>query len=152
VTDLRNSIEQAVLPALAEAGLELVDLEWRREPVGWVLRFYLDAPGGISLDDCASWNDRLGEIIEAAGLIPHAYSLEISSPGLNRPLKKRGDFEKHLGISCVIKTSEPINNQRNFRGKMASLEGDKLMLVDRTSGLVGIPLDLILQAKLDPES
>lgn len=149
--DIVGEIEKLAVPFLAESGVELVDVEWRREPVGWVLRFYLDKTGGFSLEDCAGWNDRLGTLIDGAGLISHGYSIEVSSPGLNRPLKKRADFQKFMGIECILKTRDPINNQRNFHGKMTSLEGDDLMLLDRTSGLVRIPLDLIIQAKLDPE-
>jgi ribosome maturation factor RimP len=149
--DIVQQIDQLVRPSVEEAGLELVDIEYRREPIGWVLRFYMDKPGGLGLSDCTDWNDRLGLLIEAAGLMKNAYSLEISSPGLSRPLKKRDDFQRFIGLECVLKTLEPMNNQRNFRGKMASLEGDDLMLVDRTSGLVRIPLSAVAHAKLDPE-
>jgi len=149
--DIVKDIENLAVPALAEAGLELVDVEWRREPVGWVLRFYLDKAGGFSLEDASAWNHRLGDLIEGAGLITHAYSIEVSSPGLNRPLKKRGDFERFAGVECILKTREPLNNQKNFHGKIVSVEGETLKLLDRTSGLVGIPLGGIAQAKLDPE-
>lgn len=151
MADITKDIEALVGPSLAEAGVELVDLEWRRESAGWVLRFTLDMAGGITLDDCAAWGRRMGEAIETAGTISHAYSLEVSSPGISRPLTKRAHFEKFLGSSCILKTKEPRNNQRNFRGIMTSLEGDVLMLLDRTSGQVGIPLGEILQAKLDAD-
>ncbi len=149
--DIAKDVAAVAAPALAGEGFELVDVEWGRESTGWILRFYVDKAGGFSLEDCAAWNDRLGNLIEEAGLIGHPYSLEVSSPGLNRPLKKREDFQRFLGIECVIKTVEPLNNQRNFHGKMTSLEGDTLMLLDRSSGLVGIPIGNILRAKLDPE-
>jgi ribosome maturation factor RimP len=149
--DITSGVEKLIAPVLQEAGLELVDVEWRREPVGWVLRLYMDKPGGFSLHDCTAWNDRLGELIDGSGLIGHPYSLEISSPGLNRPLKKREDFARFVGIDCVLKTAEPLGNQRNFHGKIISLEGETLMLYDRTSGLVRIPLEKVTQAKLDPE-
>jgi ribosome maturation factor RimP len=149
--DIVKDIEHLTEPVLAEAGLELVSLEWRRETVGWVLRFYLDKAGGFSLEDCSEWSRRLADMIEAAGLIAHAYSIEVSSPGINRPLRKRADFEKFLGVECILKTHEPINNQRNFRGKLSLLEGETLTLLDRSSGLVKIPLGAIAQAKLDPE-
>lgn len=150
MTDIPHNVEAAVGPALAEAGVELVDLEWRPENGGWVLRFFLDQKGGITLEDCVGWGRRLGEAIEAAGLISHEYSLEVSSPGSDRPLKKPADFERNRGSSCIIKTREPQNNQRNFRGIITALEGGVVKLQDRTSGAVGIPLENILQAKLDP--
>src|SRR4051812_14958120 len=124
--DIIKDIENFATPVLSEAGVELVDVEWRREPVGWVLRFYLDKAGGFSLEDAAEWNRRLGALIEEAGLINHAYSIEVSSPGINRPLKKRADFERFLGVECILKTRAPINNQRNFRGKLTLLEGETL--------------------------
>ncbi len=150
--DVPKAVEELITPALAQEGLELVELEWRREPVGWVLRLFLDKAGGINLDECAAWNDRLGELIDGAELISHPYSLEISSPGLDRPLRKESDFRRYIGLDCILKTTEPLGHQQNFRGKMTSVEGSNLMLYDRTSGLVAIPLDKIARAKLDTQS
>jgi ribosome maturation factor RimP len=145
-----EDVAKAVEPVLAAAGVELVDVEYQREPSGWTLRFYLDKPGGFSLADCGDWNDRLGDAIEASGLIQHSYSLEISSPGLNRPLKKPADFERFLGIDAVVKLYAPQNGQKNFHGKMVRVENGELYLDDRTSGPVKIPLAAIASAKLDP--
>jgi ribosome maturation factor RimP len=149
--DIAKDIETRAAPALAEAGLELVDVEWRGEQTGWVLRFYIDKPGGFTLEDCADWTSRLEALVEETGLITRNYNLEVSSPGSDRPLKKLGDFQKFAGKSCILKTREPLNNQRNFRGVIAGAEGTTLTLVDRTTGRVSIPLDSVLQAKLDPE-
>lgn len=145
-----EDVAKVVEPVLAQAGVELVDVEYQREPSGWVLRFYLDKPGGFSLNDCGEWNDRLGNEIEASGLIQHAYSLEISSPGLNRPLKKPADFQKFLGIDAIVKLYAPQNGQKNFHGKMVRVENGELYLDDRTTGPVKIPLAAIASAKLDP--
>lgn len=145
-----EDIEARALPLLREAGIELVELQYRREGAGWVLRFILDKPGGIGLSDCAEWSHRLGECIEGWGLIVHDYNLEVSSPGLNRPLKKREDFERFAGIEAIVKTFAPINNQRNFHGRIEKIEGEDLVLLDRTNGLVRVPLAGIASAKLDP--
>jgi ribosome maturation factor RimP len=145
-----EDIETRVAPLLAEAGVELVDVEYRREPTGWVLRFYLDKPGGFTLTDCEIWNDRLGQAVEESGLIPHAYSLEVSSPGLNRPLKRIEDFRRFLGVDAVVKLYAPQNGQKNFHGKMVAVDGEELLLEDRTSGLVRLPVTSIASAKLDP--
>jgi len=145
-----EDIEARALPLLREAGVELVDLQYRREGAGWVLRFVLDKAGGIGLSDCAEWSHRLGDAVEGWGLVPHAYSLEVSSPGLNRPIKKREDFERFAGIEAIVKTFAPVNNQRNFHGRIEKIDGDDLILLDRTNGLVRVPLAGIASAKLDP--
>lgn len=139
-----------VLPVLSAVGLELVDVQFRPEEIGWVLRFFIDKPGGFGLTDCQEWSDRLGQVVDECGLVSRSYSLEVSSPGLARPLKKQEDFERFKGIDAFIKTSAPIGTQRNFHGRIEGLDGDRLVLLDRTSGLVRIPLSDIASAKLDP--
>ncbi len=147
---LADDIEKLTAPALAEAGVELVQVQYQREPHGWTLRFFLDKEGGFSLTDCELWNDRLGEIVEASGLIAHNYHLEISSPGLDRPLRKPADFERFLGVEAVIKLYAAQNGQKNFHGRLVRLENGELLLQDRTSGLVRVPLASIASARLDP--
>lgn len=145
-----EDIEQNLAPVLKEAGMELVAVQYQREPTGWVLRFFLDKDGGISLDDCAHWSDRLGTLVEERRLVDGDYSLEVSSPGLQRPLRKRDDFLRFTGLEAIVKTFAPINNQRNFHGLLRGVENDDLILLDRTNGLVKVPLKDIASAKLDP--
>ena len=147
---LAQEIETLAAPVAAQAGVELVQVEYQREPSGWVLRFYLDKPGGFSLVDCQEWAHRLEPILDGSGLLANAYSLEVSSPGLNRPLRKREDFERFLGMEAILKLYAAQNNQKNFHGKLVSFEGDVLTLLDRTSGLVKLPLSAIAGARLDP--
>lgn len=148
-----EEIENIARPILSEAGIEIVQVEYQREPQGWVLRFYLDKEGGVSLADCQEWSRRLEEIVDVSGRIPQAYVLEVSSPGLNRPLRKVEDFKRFLGLEAVIRLYAPQNGQKNFHGKMLSLEneGRDLMILDRTSGLVKLPLVSIAGAKLDTQ-
>jgi ribosome maturation factor RimP len=145
-----EDIEGVVRPVVEGAGLELVDVQFRPEENGWVLRFFIDKNGGFGLQDCEEWNDRLGTMIEESGLISRAYSLEVSSPGLARPVKKKGDFERFKGIDAFVKTVVALNNQRNFHGRIEGVEGECLVLLDRTSGIVKVPLGEIASAKLDP--
>lgn len=148
---IADDIENLTGPALAAAGLELVYVQYQREPLGWVLRFFIDKPGGISLDDCADWSHRLEEMVDQSGLIAEgSYALEVSSPGLQRPLRKKEDFERFIGLEAIVKTFAPINNQRNFHGVIQGVENDAVALVDRTNGLVRVPLANIAGAKLDP--
>jgi ribosome maturation factor RimP len=144
-----DEIETKAAPLLAEAGLDLVLVEYRRESPGWVLRFYIDKPGGLSVDDCAFWNRRLGELVEASGLVSGRYFLEVSSPGLNRPLRKREDFARYQGREARVTLFAPLNNQRHFHGHLEGVEGEHLLLRDRTSGAVKIPLAGIAGARLD---
>src|SRR5258706_1821795 len=94
---LIEQIEQLADPVLQEHGAEMVLVEFVHEHGSWVLRFFLDKPGGITLDDCATISEHLGRNLDATNLIPQAYALEVSSPGLNRPLRKEEDFERFKG-------------------------------------------------------
>ncbi len=147
---ISDDIGSFCAPLLAEGGVESVAVEYQREPSGWVLRFFLDKAGGFSLEDCAVWSRRLGDALEPSGLLKGSFALEVSSPGLNRPLRKRQDYERYTGIDVVLKLFAPINNQRNFHGLLQGVHGNEVWLVDRTSGLVKLPLDGIAGAKLDP--
>lgn len=145
-----EEIEGLARPVVEAAGLELVDVQFRPEEHGWVLRFFIDKTGGFGLADCEEWNDRLGTLVEDSGLVSRSYSLEVSSPGLARPVKKKADFERFKGIEAIVKTGAAVNNQRHFHGRIEGLDGDCLVLLDRTNGIVKIPLGEILSAKLDP--
>ncbi|HRY28698.1 MAG TPA: ribosome maturation factor RimP [Elusimicrobiota bacterium] len=145
-----DEVRTLVSPVLAQEGVELVEVEYQREPNGWTLRFYLDKAGGFSLADCEQWNDRLGEVLDRSELISHAYSLEISSPGLNRPLRKREDFERFSGMDAFVNLYAQQNGQKHFHGRLVRVENGELVLEDRTSGFVKIPLSSIAGARLDP--
>jgi ribosome maturation factor RimP len=147
---VEKEIERMAQPVLLSEGVELVDVQFRAEENGWVLRFFIDKPGGVGLRDCQDWSNRLGQLVDESGLVTRSYSLEVSSPGLARPLKRRDDFERFKGIDAIIKTGVPIGTQRNFHGRIEGLDGDRLVVLDRTSGLVRIPLSDIASAKLDP--
>jgi ribosome maturation factor RimP len=145
-----EEVSRLAEPVLREAGVELVHLEYQREPHGWTLRFYLDKEGGFGLADCQLWSDRLGDLLDAGGVPPGDYALEVSSPGLNRPLRKPEDYRRFLGMDAVIRLYASQDGQKNFHGRLASLENDELTLQDRTSGFVRIPLASIASARLDP--
>ena len=121
VGEIVDRVKELLLPILEEGGFELIDVEFVRGPVGWVLRIYADRPeGGITISDCQWISERIGTLLDVEDLIPHAYNLEVSSPGLDRPLKTRRDFEKHVGMVVKKKTHEPMDNQRNFKGDVIS--------------------------------
>jgi ribosome maturation factor RimP len=129
----------------------LVDLEYQREAQGWVLRFYIDRDGGVTVEDCAGVSGELGAVLEVRDLIANPYVLEVSSPGLTRPLKKPEDFKKFQNRLVKIKTFEPIDGRRNFKGILLGLEGEKVRL-EMEGQLYEIRLEGITKANLEIES
>ncbi len=130
-------------------GLELVHAEVAG-PVGKpIVRIFIDKPGGVTHEDCSEVSLYLGTILDVEDFIHSAYTLEVSSPGLERGLYKRDDFERFAGSRAKLKTRHPIGGQRNFRGRLIGVDGDEVLFEDRTSGRVRVPLDAIAKANLE---
>ena len=143
---LLESLRELVEPILIE-GMELIDIEYRQESRGWVLRFYIDKEGGLTLSHCSQLSTQSGDLLEVKDLIPHRYTLEVSSPGLNRTLKREKDFKTHVGEIIQVKTSQPIDQRRNFKGKLLEYrEGEILISSDNQEFL--IPISFISKANL----
>jgi ribosome maturation factor RimP len=139
-------------PILADLGLELVEVEFRREAQGMVLRVYLDRPGsGITLADCQRVSEELGDHLDVANVIEHAYHLEVSSPGLDRPLVRDEDFVRFAGQTVNILTGADIDGRHNFRGRLVGLEAGSVLLDLSEGRRAAIPRGLILRARLHPE-
>ncbi len=113
-----ESVREILNPLLLEGGLELVDLEYRREGRGRVLRIYIDKEGGVTVDDCAKLSRELGILLDVHDVIPGSYNLEVSSPGLTRALKRPRDFERFRGKMVKIKTKMDIEDRRVFVGRL----------------------------------
>jgi ribosome maturation factor RimP len=128
-------------------GLELVHVEYRREQTGRVMRFYLDKPGGVTLEDCSTVSRELGDALDVH--LPHLgpYRLEVSSPGASRPLSQAKDFERFTGREAKIRTTAPIDGRKNFTGVLAGVSEGVLRL-DTGQKRVSVPLDGILKAHL----
>ncbi len=148
-------------PILAEMGLELVDTEFKREGRGWVLRFFIDRPEvGVTLDDCALFSREIGAVLDVEETIDRPYHLEVSSPGLDRPLKRLEDFERFKGHRVKVKTVERVDPdqrghlRKTFVGELLGLEDGttvNLLQKDRKGGIVSLPFEGIAQANLEPE-
>ena len=108
--------EQLLTPIVEEYGFELVDVEYVKEGSTWYLRSYIDKPGGISIDDCEKVSRRLSDRVDQEDCIEDAYIMEVSSPGLGRPLKKEKDFRRSLGEEVEIRTYRMIDKQKEFTG------------------------------------
>ncbi len=146
-SSLIESIRELAEPAILSQGLELVDIEFCREPRGWVLRFYIDHEGGVTLEHCSRLSQQLGDIIDVKGIIPHHYILEVSSPGVNRVLKSEKDFLRHLGEVIKVKLAEPIDGRKNFQGALVGCS-DNTILVAIDEQRHCIPISLIAKANI----
>lgn len=145
--NLIDDIEALAEPLVSSSGLELVLIEFASENGRRILRIYLDKPGGITLDDCAGFAKEFGYLLDVHLDIPGQYSLEVSSPGINRPLSKLKDFIRFHGEEVKIKTLAPLNGQRNFRGELLGVQEDRvcIRLEDKT---IEIPYGIIQSARL----
>ena len=114
--------EEILLPIVDEYGFELVDVEYVKEGGTWYLRTYIDKPGGISIDDCEKVSRRLSDILDEKDYIDEAYIMEVSSPGLGRPLKKEKDFKRSLGMEVDIRTYRMIDRQKEFTGILTAYD------------------------------
>ncbi len=134
-------------PLCEAMGMELVHVEYQRESRGIILRIYIDKPGGITVDDCVFINRQLRDILDLHFDGSGSYSLEVSSPGSDRPLSKKLDFEKFRGRVARIKTIAPINGQKNFKGVLLNIseESINISLDDKT---VAIPFKEVKSARL----
>ena len=108
--------EEILTPIVDEYGFELVDVEYVKEGGNWYLRAYIDKPGGIMIDDCEVVSRRLSDILDEKDFIDDSYIMEVSSPGLGRPLKKEKDFKRSLGEEVEIRTYRMIDKQKEFTG------------------------------------
>lgn len=121
-------IEQLVEPVLEDLGVELVDLEYKREPKGWVLRFYIDKEDGVSLATCQEVSEVISPILDDADPIPYSYYLEVSSPGIERVVKKASDFKKFQGSKIFVNTLAPVDKRRRFSGTLKEAFEDGFLI------------------------
>jgi len=141
-------VRALVEPLVAYAGMELIDVEYGREPSGVILRLIIDKPGGVTIDDCSYINRLAGDVLDVKDSLPGSYNLEVSSPGINRLLKKKDDFERFAGQKILIKTREPIEGRRNFKGILNGTK-ENFIVVSSEKIIFSIPFDLVAKARLD---
>jgi len=146
--EIVDRVRAIILPIALNEGMEVVDIEYRRESGGWVLRVILDKEGGVTLDDCTRVSQEAGRSLDVEDIIPTSYALEVSSPGLTRPLKTEKDFMKYLHRLVKVKTVDPIENRRQFKGTLlgVSEKGVEIQAEGRT---FQIPLSNVAKANLE---
>ena len=146
---IEGRVEAIAERVAADHGLELVHAEIAGPDGRPILRIFIDKEGGVTHEDCSLVSRHLGTILDVEDFIHSAYTLEVSSPGIERGLYKRADYERFMGSLARVKTARAINGQRNFRGRIKQVEGDHILFEDRTSGEVSLPLESILKANLE---
>ncbi len=152
-------VQALLLPILEDLALELVDIEFQREGRDWFLRIFIDKPGGVTLDDCAEVSRQLGTVLDVEEVVETSYRLEVSSPGLDRPLKTARDFDRFKGNQVKVKTCEMMDPdgrghlRKTFTGELLGLEGDRVRIrqTDKKGGVVDLPLEGIAKANLELE-
>lgn len=126
--DYERKTEELLEPVVAEAGFELVDVEYVKEAGTWYLRAYIDKPGGITVDDCEMISRKFSDILDEKDYIEDSYIFEVSSPGLGRPLKKEKDFQRSLGEDVEIRTYRSIDGQKEFEGVLKAFDKDTVTI------------------------
>jgi ribosome maturation factor RimP len=139
-------------------GLEIWDVQSRRESGGHVVRVFIDRPGpaatadeSVSIEDCEQINREIGTILDVEDPLPFAYTLEVSSPGLDRPLRAVDDYRRFTGRLAKVVVSEPVDNQKAFEGRLGGVDGDVVLLEARNGRLHRLPLRLIARGRLEVE-
>ena len=146
VARVREIVERIV----QSEGMELVDVEYRRENRGRVLRLIIDQEGGVTLNDCTSISREVDKNLDVEGIPPGAYRLEVSSPGLNRRLKREADFHRFKNRRIKVRTAIPIDDRKSFRGKLLGCH-DGVVDIEWENRVTQIPLDRIVKANLEYE-
>ena len=142
-----QSVTELIEPGLLAKGLELIDVEFKKEGKSWVLRIYIDREGGVTLEDCQKVSRLAGDLIEVEDVIEPVYTLEVSSPGLNRVLKKEKDFLKYSGKKINVQCHAPMDGRKKFTGILTDFI-DQSIHLDVDGQQHTIPLSLVAKANL----
>ncbi|GAA0298484.1 ribosome maturation factor RimP [Gracilibacillus halotolerans] len=151
MSKITKHTEELVTPILTKMDLELVDIVFEKEGANSFLRVYIDKAGGVDIEECSKVSEQLSEKLDEADPITEAYFLEVSSPGVERPLKKKEDFQAHVGSYVYIKSFEPISGEKEFTGTIKEFENDTIYLTykDKTKEKeVEIPFAKVAKAHL----
>jgi ribosome maturation factor RimP len=143
--------ESFLMPLMEENNYELVDVEYIKEAGNWYLRAYIDKEGGITVDDCEIISRRLGDWLDEKDFIADSYILEVSSPGLGRPLKKDKDFERSIGKDVDIRLYKAFNKQKDFNGTLKSYDKETVTITqeDETELVFGRPEIALIRLAFD---
>ncbi|MBX3244542.1 MAG: ribosome maturation factor RimP [Acidobacteria bacterium] len=147
-TAIVSDVRDLAAKAAAGFGFEFVHAEIGGTKRDLVIRIFIDKPGGITLDDCAKLSQDIEGVLDSTDMIPGAYVLEVSSPGIERELYSQEDFRKFAGKSARIKTQEPVEGKKLFKGRLIGIEGGMVSFEDKTAGIISIPYENVAKANL----
>ncbi len=142
-----EKVEPIIEKELEPVGIDLVDVQYKNQAGRWVLQVFIDKPGGVDIETCQRASEIIGRALDLQDPIPHSYVLEVSSPGLDRILKKDRDFERFAGRKVTVKLREPLDNQKNLKGLLIGLRDGNIML-DMGDRVIGIPKTETVQVRL----
>ena len=145
--EIVREVSDLIEPLCESSGMELVHTEYRREAGGRILRLYIDKPGGVSLEDCTNISREAGDILDVYLENVGPYSLEVSSPGIERPISKKADFQKFIGSTVCIKTGRSLDGKKNFKGILSGVN-DQTVSIKTGEILAEIPFEDITRANL----
>ncbi len=145
-----EQLNELLRPVVESMGYELVGVEFHPNSVNALVRIYIDKPDGIELDDCVAVNEQVSGVLDVEDPIPSKYTLEISSPGLDRPLFNLADFERFIGGQVKIRLSRPLERQRNFKGEILAVEGEVITIKSFDEKVAELNFNNIEVARLIP--
>jgi ribosome maturation factor RimP len=149
-----RSIEEAATPIAKALGVELVEVQCHGRGTGTIVRVTIDKPGGVGIDDCEQMHQSLTRALDVVDPVPHAYRLEVSSPGLDRPLKNRQDFQRALGKLVRITLLQPVQGEWAVVGRLSAVQDEDITLAIRTrSGErdLSLPWNILAKSQLEVE-
>ncbi len=146
---IEERIRNAAAAIAERLGFELVHAEKLGGGKALTVRVFIDKPGGVSHEDCSVFSHQFGELLDAEDLIPTAYMLEVSSPGLERELYSISDFAKYAGHLARVKTKSPVDGQKVFRGRIERVDGETVHFADKTRGAVSFQYNAVAKANLE---
>jgi ribosome maturation factor RimP len=151
----KERVEDAVRrlgePLAATLGYELVEIEYRKEGPDWFLRCTIDQESGITIDDCQRFSEALSQELDKADPVPGAYLLEVSSPGLERPLVKEADYTRFAGKTVELKLRQAWNGQNSYQGELVGLSGngtEKVIQIKNKGQITEVPYGMLAKARL----
>jgi ribosome maturation factor RimP len=141
-------VDPLIRPVVTDSGYDLFDLMYVKEGSYWFLRIVIDKPGGVTIDDCEKVSRMVEKILDENDPIEQSYTLEVSSPGIDRPLKRDSDFEKYKGSNVDVKLYKPLGDQKKFSGKLEGLHDGNVVIVDDSGELLRFPKPSVALCRL----
>src|SRR4051794_37905498 len=156
--DIAHQVREVAARVASVYGLDIFDVQFRREAHGMVLRVQIDRPGtgateeeSVGVEDCARVSRDLSAVLDVEDIVPTAYTLEVSSPGLDRPLRGAGDFERFAGRRAKLVMREAIDGQTFFKGRLAGVDGNAALIDTDDGARHRVPLTVVIRANLEVE-